>query len=93
MQVAWSKLKSTVVAGAILLLAAGTTTLVVHSVGVARSKAALANLEGSWEGTLSVGQAKLRLVLRIFKTNDTVRAELDSIDQGALGVTVTKLSA
>ena len=93
MQVAWSKLKSTVVAGAILLLAAGTTTFVVHSVGVARSKAALANLEGSWEGTLSVGQAKLRLVLRIFKTNDTVRAELDSIDQGARGVTVTKLSA
>jgi RNA polymerase sigma factor (sigma-70 family) len=90
---AWTKLKLTVVAGAILLLAAGTTTVVVHSVSAARTRDALANMQGSWEGTLSVDQAQLRVVLRIFKTNDTVRAELDSIDQGGKGIAVTKISA
>jgi RNA polymerase sigma factor (sigma-70 family) len=90
---AWSHMKSTVVAGAILVLAAGTTGVVIHSVNVSRTREALGSMQGSWEGTMSINQAQLRLVLRIFETNRTFHAELDSVDQGAKGIAVTKLSA
>jgi len=90
---AWSKLKASVVAGAILLLAAGTTGVVIHEVKVTRTRDALSNLLGSWEGTLSAGPIQLRTAIRIFETNGTMRAEFDSIDQGAKGIPVTKINA
>jgi hypothetical protein len=50
-------------------------------------------MQGDWEGTVTIGQAQLRLVVRIFKTNDTYRAVLDSVDQGAKDIPITRLSA
>ena len=40
------------------------------------------NVEGNWLGTLDVG-AKLRLVLKIKKSESSYTAKLDSLDQGA----------
>jgi hypothetical protein len=41
-------------------------------------------LQGFWNGTLTAGPAKLRLVLKIAKaTNGTYSATLDSLDQGS----------
>lgn len=44
--------------------------------------------EGSWEGTLDVGAAKLRLVLHITSKDGELSAKLDSPDQGATGLTI-----
>jgi RNA polymerase sigma factor (sigma-70 family) len=90
---AWTKTKTVIVAGVVVLLAAGTTTLAVKAVNAARTKAALGAMQGDWEGTLAVNQARLRLVLKIFKTNDVYHAVLDSIDQGAKDIPIARLSA
>lgn len=50
-------------------------------------------LAGDWQGTLKAGGAELRLVLHISKTADgSMKAALDSIDQGAYGIPVTSIS-
>jgi RNA polymerase sigma factor (sigma-70 family) len=89
---AWTKMKTTIVAGVAVILAAGTTTVAVKAVNAARTKAALAIMQGDWEGAVAINQARLRLVLKIFKTNDTYRAVIDSIDQGAKDIPISKLS-
>jgi RNA polymerase sigma factor (sigma-70 family) len=90
---AWTKAKTAIVAGAAALLAIGTGTAVVSAIATARTTAALATMQGNWEGTVDVGPARLRLVLKIFETNGVYRATLDSIDQGAKDIPVPKLSA
>jgi RNA polymerase sigma factor (sigma-70 family) len=90
---AWTKVKMTIVAGVVVLLAAGTTVVAVKAVNTARTRTALATMQGDWEGVVQADQARLRLVLKIFKTNDTYLAAIDSIDQGAEDIPVTKLSA
>jgi RNA polymerase sigma factor (sigma-70 family) len=89
---AWTKTKITIVAGVILLLAGGATLLAVKTAATARTRAALATMQGRWEGTLTVDQTTLRLGLRIFPTNGVYHATLDSIDQGAWDIPVAKLS-
>lgn len=43
-----------------------------------------ASLEGNWEGTLDVGAATLRLLLKLSATPDGgLKGTLDSLDQGA----------
>jgi RNA polymerase sigma factor (sigma-70 family) len=90
---AWTKAKTAVVAGVAVLLAAGTTTVAVKAVNTARTRAALATMQGSWEGVVTANGSRLRLVLRIFRTNDTYRAVIDSVDQGAKDIPVARLSA
>ena len=91
---AWTKTKITLVTGAVVLLTAGTTTVAVKAYQAERTRTALAVLQGNWQGTLEAGnEGRLRLVMRIFKTNDTFRAVLDSIDQGARDIPITSLSA
>lgn len=90
---AWTKTKIIIVTSVIILLAAGTTTLGLKAFNSARSKTALAGMTGNWEGVLSVKQIQLRLVLKIFATNGTFRAVLDSLDQGAQDIPVPHLSA
>jgi uncharacterized protein len=49
-------------------------------------------ITGDWAGTLSAGGAELHLVLHITTTPDaTLRATLDSVDQGANGIPVTTI--
>lgn len=45
-----------------------------------------------WQGALDVGGIKLRLVLKIFKNPDgTLKATLDSIDQGAMNLPIDSI--
>jgi RNA polymerase sigma factor (sigma-70 family) len=90
---AWTKIKTGIVVGVVVLLAAGTTPLIVKSVHTARTRAALTSMKGDWEGTLEVGQIQLRMVLKIFQTNGVYLATIDSIDQGAGNIPVTQLTA
>jgi len=90
---AWTKTKIIIVTSVVILLAAGTATLGLKAYNAARSKAALAGMAGDWEGVLSVKQIQLRLVLRIFATNGTYQAVMDSLDQGAQDVPVAGLAA
>ena len=47
--------------------------------------------EGSWEGTLDAGAAKLRLVLHIGSKDGQLSGKLDSPDQGATGLAIDSL--
>ena len=51
------------------------------------------DIVGDWNGTLTVGTAELRLVLHITKGADgSLKATLDSIDQGAPGIPVNAVT-
>jgi hypothetical protein len=90
---AWTKAKTGIVAGVIVLLAAGTTIVAVNAYQAARTRTALAVLQGDWQGTMAADQVRLRLVVHIFKTNDAFQAVLDSVDQGAKNVPITAVAA
>src|SRR5271165_2317991 len=48
---------------------------------------------GDWQGTLKAGPAELHLLLHISKANDgTLKASMDSLDQGAMGIPITSIS-
>ena len=50
-------------------------------------------VEGDWEGTLKAGAAEFRLVLHVKKDDKgALKATLDSLDQGAMGVPVSSVS-
>ena len=89
----WKKTKIAVIAGLAILLAIGGGAIAVKTISAARTTAALSKLQGSWEGTLHAGRAQLRLVLTIFPTNGTYGAVIDSVDQGAKDIPVSKLFA
>src|SRR5579862_2127691 len=49
------------------------------------------NFEGVWQGTLDVGAIKMRLALHLNRAgNGDYSSTLDSLDQGALGIPVSK---
>ena len=51
------------------------------------------NIVGDWQGTLKTGGAELRLVLHVATGDgDSLKATLDSVDQGANGIPVTSIS-
>lgn len=51
------------------------------------------DLAADWQGTLRTGRGELRLVLHITKDPDgTLKATLDSVDQGANGIPVSAIS-
>src|SRR5216683_7199878 len=51
------------------------------------------DIVGDWNGKLTVGQAELRLVLHVTKADDgSLKATLDSIDQGAPGIPVNTIT-
>ena len=48
---------------------------------------------GDWQGTLKAGQAEFHLVLHISQAPDgALKATLDSLDQGAMGIAVSTIS-
>jgi pimeloyl-ACP methyl ester carboxylesterase len=50
-------------------------------------------IEGHWSGSLQAGDAVLHLVLHISKSEDgSLKATLDSLDQGVYGIEVTALT-
>ena len=94
---AWTKTKTAIIASAIALLAGGGGTIatiaVLKAMDRSSTTAALATMQGNWEGTLNAGGAKLRLVFKIFKTNDVYEAVVESPDQGSGDISVPELSA
>jgi len=63
---------------------------VVLSIALLGSSAVAQDVAGDWHGTLNAGGTDLRLVLHIAKgENGTLKATLDSVDQGANGIPVT----
>ncbi|MGA7381504.1 MAG: hypothetical protein WBX03_11685, partial [Terriglobales bacterium] len=62
-------------------------------VAATASFASAQDIVGEWQGTLSANGAELRLVLHITKNADgTLKATLDSVDQGANGIPVSSIS-
>ena len=58
-----------------------------------RHRQVASDLQGFWEGTLSVGHMTLRLVLKVDKTPDgTYTATMDSVDQGAKDIPVNAMT-
>jgi hypothetical protein len=52
------------------------------------------DLVGEWQGTLAVGDARLRLVVHLQESDDgTLGATLDSPDQGATGIPVERVTS
>ncbi len=65
------------------------SALLFLSAGLAQAQ----DIAGDWQGTLSAGGAELRLVLHITKAADgSLKATLDSVDQGANGIPVSSIS-
>jgi len=57
-----------------------------------KNQTAAKGIEGDWQGTLKVQGAELRLALHISKSDDgSLKATLDSIDQGTNGIPVTSM--
>jgi fermentation-respiration switch protein FrsA (DUF1100 family) len=51
------------------------------------------DVTGDWQGTLKVGAIELRLIVHITKGDDgTLKATMDSIDQGAKGIPISSIS-
>jgi len=51
------------------------------------------DLQGPWQGTLTVGKMQLRLNLKIAETSpENFKALMDSVDQGAMNMPVTSLT-
>jgi hypothetical protein len=51
------------------------------------------DIAGDWEGTLRPGTAELRLLLHVVAQDDgTLKATLDSLDQGARGIPVSSIA-
>jgi RNA polymerase sigma factor (sigma-70 family) len=91
---AWTKIKTTAVIGAALLLTAGTTLVTVKAVKAvqaSRQNAALVAIRGDWEGTVAMKGIKTRIVVKIAKVNGSYRATLDSIDQNAKDIPISKI--
>ena len=67
--------------------------IVNASTRTATSSQATPGIEGNWQGTLDVGVAKLRLILKISKAADgKLTATMDSLDQSANDLAVDSIS-
>jgi pimeloyl-ACP methyl ester carboxylesterase len=67
-------------------------TLILAALLSAVSAACAQSIIGDWQGTLKAGPAELRLLLHVTKGGDgSLKATLDSVDQGANGIPVTSI--
>ncbi|AFK01921.1 alpha/beta hydrolase fold containing protein [Emticicia oligotrophica DSM 17448] len=64
--------------------------LILFAISFIGKKGLAQDITGSWNGTLKVGTVQLRLVVNISKTGNAYNSTLDSPDQGAKGIAVTK---
>ena len=67
--------------------------IILAFIAVAASFSFAQDIVGDWHGGLKVGEAELRLVLHVTKAEDgSLKATLDSIDQGAPGIPVSAIT-
>jgi RNA polymerase sigma factor (sigma-70 family) len=90
---AWTKMKTAVIVGAVAILTTGTTMVAVktiHSFAAARANTQHP-LQGAWEGTFKFRQQTIRLVYKISQGNGSYRATADAIEQGLKDLPVDRL--
>jgi hypothetical protein len=56
-----------------------------------KSTTITSDLEGTWNGTLSVGATELRLVLKLTNSDQGARGEIVSLDQGNAEIPITQI--
>lgn len=61
--------------------------------GHAQAPAEASALEGTWNGTLEVGGTTLQIVFHLQTESDSLTATMDSPDQGATGIPVSRVRA
>jgi pimeloyl-ACP methyl ester carboxylesterase len=65
--------------------------LIILSALAVAAQVAPRDVAGNWLGTLDVGGAKLRLLLKIKKSGDSYAAKFDSLDQGATDLPIDSI--
>ena len=96
---AWTKVKTAVVAGVAILLTTGTSVVVMEAIHSARV-AAYPDIQGAWEGVMhldesgvAAGQASgTRMVLKLIKTKGGYRATTDWIEKGRSDVPMGRVA-
>ena len=87
---AWTKTKTAVVAGAVILLTAGTGIVAVKTVPAVWS-AGVPDIQGAWAGNFDFAGTKMPLMYKITRENGSYHAVLVDIYQGVREVPVSKL--
>jgi uncharacterized protein len=64
------------------------TALILSAACFAQSQ----DVAGDWQGVLNAGTAQLHIVLHITNSDGTLKATMDSVDQGAFGLPVSSIS-
>ena len=86
-----NKSKAALLVAVVLFL--GLLASLVVTWRLVRPDSSAPDLQGFWEGSLDVKQAKLRLVLKVDRSPDGhYTATLDSIDQGAIDIPINTLA-
>jgi len=67
-------------------------SIILAFIAVTTSLSFAQDIVGDWHGSLKVGEAELRLVLHITKADSSLKATLDSVDQGANGIPVNAVT-
>jgi RNA polymerase sigma factor (sigma-70 family) len=84
---AWTQVKTAVVAGTALLLAASAATVAVEVVHAHQTQP---SLQGDWEGLVKLKGLRNRVVLRVIATNGSYQATEDGIDSRLKAIPVVK---
>lgn len=78
---------------ALLVLFLNVPTASAQESPIASAEQKTQSIAGDWQGTLEAGGQQLHLVLHIKQSSDkTLQATMDSIDQGANGIPISKIS-
>ena len=86
----WTKMKIVVVAGAVMLLIAGTGIVAVKTIHSVRAAYA-PDIQGSWTGNFEAGETKMPLMYKISRVNGSYHAVEVDIYQGVKEAPVSKL--
>lgn len=65
---------------------------IIMAVSTALSPDATSHFAGQWEGVVSAGDQSVKIVVRVEKTDDGLRAVMDSPEQGVRGLPITDLT-
>jgi uncharacterized protein len=77
----------------VALMAAGAGSCFGRAQSGTEAKVAAGEIVGDWKGTLNAGGSQLHLVLHVTKADDgSLKATLDSVDQGANGIPVSAIA-
>ncbi|MFZ0828665.1 MAG: sigma-70 family RNA polymerase sigma factor [Verrucomicrobiia bacterium] len=87
---AWTKMKTAAVAGAVILLTAGTGLIAVKTVHAVRSAYA-PDIQGAWAGNFEFKDQKMPLMYKITRENGSYHAVEVDVYQGVREAPVSKL--